>query len=54
MTTRTRRQGEFTGAHMLAVMVAFFGTVIAVNLVLAVLARSSWTGLVVELSLIHI
>jgi nitrogen fixation protein FixH len=44
----TRKQGEFTGAHMLALMIAFFGTVIAVNLTLASFARSSWTGLVVE------
>jgi nitrogen fixation protein FixH len=48
MTTETRRSGEFTGAHMVALMVAFFGVVIAVNLALAFYARSSWTGLVVE------
>jgi nitrogen fixation protein FixH len=33
---------------MLALMVAFFGVVIAVNVTMAVLARTSWTGLVVE------
>jgi nitrogen fixation protein FixH len=33
---------------MLALMVAFFGVVIGVNVTLAVLARTSWTGLVVE------
>ncbi len=44
------RQGsrEFTGRHMLGVMVAFFGTIIAVNLVMATFATTSWTGLVVK------
>lgn len=42
------RETEFTGRHMLAIMVAFFGVIIAVNLTMAVLARTSWTGLVVE------
>lgn len=42
------KSGEFTGRHMIALMVAFFGVVIAVNLTLAFLARSSWTGLVVD------
>jgi len=40
--------GEFTGWHMLAAIVAFFGVVIGVNVTLAVYAGSSWTGLVVE------
>lgn len=39
---------EFTGRKMLAIMLAFFGVVIAVNVMMAVLARRSWTGLVVE------
>jgi nitrogen fixation protein FixH len=39
---------EFTGRHMLAIMLAFFGAVIAVNLVMATFASSSWTGLVVK------
>lgn len=38
----------FTGWHMLAIMVAFFGVIIAVNLTMAYFARSSWTGFVVE------
>ena len=38
----------FTGWHMLAIMIAFFGVVIAVNITLAVLSSSTWTGLVVE------
>lgn len=45
-----RQQGErqFTGLHMLAAMVAFFGVIIAVNLVMASFATRSWTGLVVK------
>jgi nitrogen fixation protein FixH len=38
----------FTGRHMLLIMVTFFGVIIAVNVTMAYLARSSWTGLVVE------
>lgn len=38
----------FTGRHMLAIMVAFFGIIIAVNLTMAYFARSSWSGFVVE------
>lgn len=45
MASRTR---EFTGWHMLAIMVAFFSVVIAVNLTMAFFARSSWTGFVAE------
>ena len=39
---------EFTGLHMLIVMVAFFGVTIAVNLTMAVLAATSWTGLLAK------
>lgn len=45
MAGRTR---EFTGWHMLAIMVSFFSVVIVVNLTMAFLARSSWTGFVAE------
>ncbi len=41
-------QRPFTGRHMLAVMLGFFGVVVAVNLGLAFFATHSWTGLVVE------
>ncbi|MGO4840209.1 FixH family protein, partial [Rhizobiaceae sp. 2RAB30] len=45
----TRRgNGTFTGRHMLAIMVAFFGTIIAVNVTMATLAGRSWTGFVVK------
>mgnify|MGYP001818010228 CR=1 FL=1 len=39
---------EFTGWHMLFIMLAFFGVIIAVNVTMAVLAGHSWTGLVVK------
>ncbi|MAY60820.1 MAG: hypothetical protein CML29_01290 [Rhizobiales bacterium] len=42
------RPKEFTGYHMLGVMVLFFGTIITVNLVMARFAITTWTGLVVE------
>ncbi|WP_322989744.1 FixH family protein [Hoeflea sp.] len=38
---------EFTGKHMLAILVAFFGVIITVNLVMARFAITSWSGLVV-------
>lgn len=38
----------FTGRHMLAVVFAFFGTIIAVNLVMAFLATGTFPGLVVK------
>lgn len=46
--TRSTRKGEFTGWHMLAIMLAFFGVIIAVNVLNAVMAYKSWTGAVVE------
>jgi nitrogen fixation protein FixH len=48
MRTTVERKGEFTGRHMLFVMLAFFGVIIAVNVMMATLASTSWTGLVVE------
>ena len=48
MTQRTVRSGEFTGRHMLAAMLAFFGVIIAVNITMAVFAQTSWTGFVVR------
>ena len=48
MTAKAQRPREFTGKHMLAVILAFFGVILAVNLTLATLANTSWTGLVVE------
>lgn len=42
-----RSEFRFTGWHMLAILIAFFGVVISVNVTLAVMANRSWTGLVV-------
>lgn len=42
------QQRPIEGKHVLAGMVAFFGVIIAVNMTLAVLANTSWTGLAVE------
>lgn len=39
---------EFTGRHMALLICGFFGVVIAVNLVLAVSAGRTWTGLIVK------
>lgn len=48
MSTRAIQPRAFTGRHMLAIMVAFFGVIISVNLLMATFARTSWTGLVVQ------
>jgi nitrogen fixation protein FixH len=37
-----------TGRHMLALLCAFFGVVLVVNLTLVFFANSSWSGLVVK------
>lgn len=39
---------RFTGRHMTAIMVAFFGVIIAVNFTMARLASSTFGGMVVE------
>lgn len=48
MTRGQDRPREFTGRHMLMIMLAFFGVIITVNLIMATLANTSWTGLVVK------
>ncbi len=51
MTPTTKSEESrfrFTGWHMLGVMMLFFGTIIAVNAVMAWSAISSWSGLVVQ------
>lgn len=48
MSNVPRSSGEFTGRHMWMLILAFFGVIISVNVVLAVVASTSWTGLVVE------
>ncbi len=54
MTAETEnRQFRFTGWHMLACLVAFFGVIITVNVTMAVIASKTWTGLVVENSYVE-
>ncbi|MBB5277122.1 nitrogen fixation protein FixH [Rhizobium rosettiformans] len=48
MTAETRKPFTFTGWHMLAIMLAFFGTIITVNFTMAYFATSTWSGLVVK------
>lgn len=43
-----KRKGPFTGRHMAAIFVAFFGVVIAVNLLMANLATGTFGGVVVK------
>jgi nitrogen fixation protein FixH len=38
----------FTGWHMLFAIVGFFGVIVSVNVLMAVAASSTWTGLVVS------
>lgn len=47
MENGTAATREFTGRHMLMVILGFFGVVIAANLALAFFAAGSWTGLIV-------
>ena len=48
MNNQPARPREFTGKHMLVIMFAFFGVIIAVNLTMATFAHTSWSGLVVQ------
>jgi nitrogen fixation protein FixH len=42
----SKREPRFTGWHMLAIMLSFFGVIFAVNFTMAYFASSSWSGLV--------
>ncbi|MFM6829316.1 MAG: FixH family protein [Novosphingobium sp.] len=46
--TQQRQIRPFTGKHMAAIFVAFFGVVIAVNVTMARLATSTFGGLIVD------
>ena len=48
MAPSGKQPREFTGRHMLMLVTGFFGIVIAVNLVLAYFASSTWTGLLAK------
>jgi nitrogen fixation protein FixH len=45
---RLNDENPFTGWHMLAVVLVFFGTIISVNVVMAVAATGTFPGLVVK------
>ena len=53
MISRSAKSFQFTGWHMAAVMVLFFGTIIGVNITLAWFATNSWSGLVVKNSYVE-
>jgi len=48
MSQDRKRPREFTGRHMLYLVLAFFAVIIAVNGALAFFATSSWTGLLAK------
>ncbi|RNC90640.1 MAG: cytochrome oxidase [Oricola sp.] len=48
MLQRIFAPNPFTGWHFLAIILAFFGVIISVNLFMAWNATNSWTGLVVK------
>ena len=48
MSMPNARTPRFTGWHMLAIMVTFFGVIISVTVTMAVMASRSWTGLIVK------
>jgi len=48
MNEARTNKGEFTGKHMALLAVSFFGVIIAVNVGMAVVSSTSWTGLVVD------
>lgn len=47
------KSGEFTGRHMLLLICGFFAVVIGVNVLMAVSASRTWTGLVVQNSYVE-
>ncbi len=44
----TKPQKEFTGKHMLIIMLCFFGVIFSMNLLMSMQALNAWTGLVVK------
>lgn len=48
MTTQPAQPGKFTGRHMAVIMIVFFAVVVAVNLLMARFASSTFGGVVVE------
>ncbi len=48
MSSARANKGEFTGRHMLLLALGFFGVIFSVNVFMAVVSSTSWTGLVVK------
>ena len=48
MPTSTVKPREFTGRHMLVIVIGFFSVVVFANVVMAYLASSTWSGLAVS------
>ena len=48
MHTSTVKPREFTGRHMLVIVIGFFSVVLFANVVMAYLASSTWSGLAVS------
>jgi nitrogen fixation protein FixH len=48
MQTKTKKPKEFTGRHMLIIIISFFGVIFSVNFFMAMSAKKAWTGLVVK------
>jgi nitrogen fixation protein FixH len=48
MNSVAKKEFVFTGRHMLATMLGFFGIIITVNFIMAYYASTTWSGLVVE------
>jgi len=48
MENELKSEFRFTGKHMLALMLTFFGIIVVVNFYMATMASKSWTGLVVK------
>ncbi|MCF6343382.1 MAG: FixH family protein [Devosiaceae bacterium] len=44
----TKPQKQFTGKHMLIIMLCFFGIIFSMNLLMSMQALNAWTGLVVK------
>jgi len=53
MSKMSGSRREFTGKHLFLILIAFFGVIITVNVTMATLATTSWTGLVVQNSYVE-
>lgn len=53
MSNTSPHPREFTGKRLFLILVAFFGVIISVNVTMATLANTTWSGLVVENSYVE-